>query len=164
MSAQHPPARSASLWSLVAFLAICLAVSAIGGAVTATSVTTWYPTLAKPSFTPPAWVFPPVWTTLYVMMAVAAWRVWRHRATVPVRPAILAFSAQLALNLAWSFLFFGLQWIGAALVETIVLLAAILWTQRRFAGIDRPAAWLLLPYALWVAFATVLTATIWQAN
>lgn len=149
---------------LAAILAVCLAVSAVGGAITATSVTTWYPTLVKPAFTPPAWIFPPVWTTLYVMMAIAAWRVWRRRPAVPVSPALRTFALQLALNLAWSFLFFGLQWIGAALAEMIVLLAAILWTLRRFAGIDRPAAWLMVPYVLWVAFATVLTAAIWQAN
>lgn len=149
---------------LAAFLALCLAVSAVGGAVTATSVGTWYPTLAKPFFTPPAWVFPPVWTALYVMMAIAAWRVWRRRATASVAPALWTFALQLALNLTWSFLFFGLQRIGIALTEMIVLLAAILWTLHRFAGIDRPAALLLVPYALWVGFATVLTAAIWQAN
>ena len=164
MDAHNPPTRSMSLWSLAGFLVLCLAVSAIGGAITATSVGSWYPTLAKPAFTPPAWVFPPVWTTLYVLMAVAAWRVYRQRAVTPAGHALGAFAAQLALNLAWSFLFFGMQRVGAALAEMTVLLAAILWTLRLFAAIDRPAAFLLVPYALWVAFATVLTAAIWLAN
>lgn len=161
---ERPPVSSRNLPAFVAFLALCLGVSAIGGAITATSVNSWYPTLAKPFFTPPGWVFPPVWTTLYVLMAIAAWRIWRQRPAASVAPALRVFALQLGLNLAWSFLFFGLQWIGAALAEMIVLLAAILWTIRLFAGIDRPAALLLVPYALWVGFATLLTAAIWMAN
>lgn len=161
---ERSPASSRNLPALAAFLALCLGVSAIGGAITATSVNSWYPTLAKPFFTPPGWVFPPVWTILYVLMAIAAWRIWRRRPAASVAPALRVFALQLGLNLAWSFLFFGLQRVGAALAEMIVLLAAILWTARLFAGIDRPAALLLVPYALWVGFATVLTAAIWMAN
>lgn len=160
----NPPTPGRGLPSLVAFLALCLAVSAIAGAITATSVHSWYPTLAKPAFTPPGWLFPPVWTTLYVLMAIAAWRIWRRRAGATASWALAAFALQLALNLAWSFLFFGLQMIGGALVEMGALLAAILWTGRLFAKIDRPAALLLVPYVLWVGFATVLTAAIWLNN
>lgn len=158
------PSPTRSWLGLAGFLAACLAVSTVGGAITATSVGTWYPTLAKPAFTPPDWLFPPVWTALFVLMGIAAWRVWRRAGWEMGRPALGAFAVQLALNLAWSFLFFGMQWVGAALVEILVLLAAIAWTGARFARIDRPAAILLVPYALWVAFAAVLTAAIWLSN
>lgn len=152
------------LLMLVGFAAGCLAIAGVGGAITATSVGTWYPTLEKPSFTPPDWIFPPVWTSLYLLMAVAAWRIWHQAGWRQGRPALFAFAVQLALNLAWSFLFFGAQQVGAALAEMIVLLAAIVWTTRRFAAIDRLAALLLVPYVLWVGFATVLTAAIWLGN
>jgi translocator protein len=105
-----------------------------------------------------------VWTALYLIMGYAAWRVWR-RAGFGGAPAALAlFGSQLALNLAWSYLFFGRQWIGAAFVEIAVLLAAIAATALAFARTDRIAAWLLAPYAAWVAFASVLTGWIWILN
>lgn len=152
------------LAGLAAFVAICLGVSALGGWVTAGSVGSWYPTLAKPDFNPPSWVFAPVWTTLYLMIAVAGWRVWRLRDLAGAPAAMAAYALQLALNLGWSFLFFGGRMIGAALAEIVVLLAAILVNIALFRRIDRPAALLLLPYAAWVAFATVLNAAIWRLN
>ena len=91
------------------FLALCLAVSAVGGAVTATSVGSWYPSLAKPPFNPPNWIFAPVWTALYFMMALAGWRVWRREGLRRARWALSLYALQLALNLAWSILFFGLR-------------------------------------------------------
>lgn len=150
--------------ALVVFVALCLAVAAVGGAVTATSVGTWYAALAKPSFNPPDWLFGPVWTTLYLMMAVAAWRVWRARGRVDARAALGLWALQLALNLVWSFVFFGARMIGAALVEIVVLLVAILATLALFWRIDRVAGALLVPYAAWVGFATLLTAALWRLN
>jgi len=146
------------------FLALCLAVAALGGAATATSVGTWYQTLAKPPFNPPNWIFAPVWTTLYFMMAIAAWRVWRRDGLRQARWALALFALQLGLNLAWSIVFFGMRMIGAALVEIVVLLLAILATTVVFWQRDRVAGMLLIPYAAWVAFATVLTAALWQLN
>lgn len=146
--------------TLVLFVALCLAVGALGGWVTATSVKDWYPTLAKPSFNPPNWVFGPVWTILYAMMGIAAWRVWRIAGTA----ALPLFALQLALNLGWSVAFFGLHAIGAAVVVILLLEAAILGTILMFRRIDGLAAALLLPYALWVAFATVLNVAIWRLN
>ena len=148
---------------LVVFVALCLAVSGIGGAVTATSVGTWYQTLQKPPFNPPDWVFAPVWTTLYVLMAIAGWRVWRARSEAG-RRALSVFAIQLGLNLAWSFLFFGFQQIGLALVEVAVLLLAILATMALFWRIDRLAGALFLPYLIWVGYATLLNASLWQLN
>jgi len=156
--------------ALLGFVVLCLAVAAAGGAVTATSVGTWYAGLAKPAFNPPNWLFAPVWTALYLMMAFAGWRVWRRRGAtgvggaLDVRLALGAWALQLALNLVWSFLFFGARLIGAALAESMLLLAAILATAVLFWRIDRVAGALFVPYAAWVAFATVLTAALWRLN
>ena len=156
-----PPLQD--LTGLAVSLALAFGVAAVGGWVTAGSVTSWYPTLAKPSFNPPDWVFGPVWTALYTLMAVAAWRVWRK--TGPLRQRALAlYGTQLALNLLWSTLFFGLNWIGAALIEIVLLLAAIVATGRAFRSIDRLAGLCFVPYAAWVAFALVLNAAIWRLN
>jgi benzodiazapine receptor len=155
--------RNRDLLALGVFLVVCFAVSALGGAVTASSVGSWYQTLAKPSFNPPDWLFAPVWTLLYVMMAVAGWLVWRRGG--PARRAALAlFILQLALNLGWSLIFFGAQAIGAALVEIGVLWLAILATLIAFYRIDRRAGLLLAPYLAWVSFATLLTASLWMLN
>ena len=153
-----------NLVALAGFVALCFAVAAAGGAVTATSVETWYAGLAKPPFNPPDWVFGPVWTALYLMIAVAGWRVWRRRGESGAWLALGAWGVQLSLNLSWSMLFFGARMIGAALVEIAVLLAAILITAALFWRIDRIAGVLLVPYAAWVGFATVLNAALWRLN
>ena len=152
------------LLTLGAFLAVCLGVGALGSVATAESVRTWYPGLAKPPFNPPNWVFAPVWTTLYVLIAVAGWRVWRHRGFSGARAEFTAYAAQLALNLAWSFIFFGQHMIGVAAVEIGVLLAAIAVNAMLFWRIDRPAGWLLAPYGVWVAFASLLNFALWRLN
>ncbi|MBE0612828.1 MAG: tryptophan-rich sensory protein [Burkholderiales bacterium] len=146
------------------FLALCLAVSAIGGAATASSVGTWYQTLAKPSFNPPNWIFAPVWTALYFMMAIAGWRVWRREGLRAARWPLTLFALQLALNLCWSILFFGLRSIGGALVEIFVLLLAIVATTVVFWKRDRVAGMLFIPYVGWVGFAAVLNAALWRLN
>lgn len=152
----------ASWIALLAFLAVCFAVAGIGGAVTATSVDTWYPTLAKPAFTPPDAVFGPVWTVLYAMMALAAWVVWRR---VDWQGwALYLFFAQLALNLLWSILFFGLQLVGLALVDIVVLVVLIALTTAAFWRVDRRAGLLLVPYLLWVVYASALNGAIWRMN
>jgi translocator protein len=149
---------------LLAFVATCLTVGALGGAITSTSVGTWYPQLRKPSFNPPDWVFTPVWIALYVAMAVAAWQVWRRRGLQQTRFAMTLFASQLALNLGWSILFFGLRQIGLALVEIVVLITAVGSTVFVFARADRTAALLLAPYIAWISFAALLNFAIWQLN
>ena len=164
---QHHPIKASTfrdLPALGAFLLICFAVAAAGSAVTSTSVGDWYQALDKPWFTPPDWLFAPVWTALYALMAIAAWRVWRASGFLPARWALLAFVVQLGLNLGWSVLFFGVNSIGAALVEIIALLVAIVVTLVLFFRIDRLAGLLLLPYALWVAYAVLLNASVWFLN
>ena len=157
-------ARGRDLLGLLAFVVICLAVSGIGGAITATSVGTWYQELQKPPFNPPDWVFAPVWTTLYLMMAVAGWRVWRVRPAGPGRVALAVFALQLALNLAWSFLFFGLRRIDLALVEILLLLLTIVATTVLFWRIDRVAGALFVPYGIWVVYAAALNGSLWLLN
>lgn len=167
----RPDARRAAVqapsrkWlGLAAFLALCLAISALGGAVTAQSVGTWYQSLKKPPFNPPDWVFAPVWTFLYLAIAVAGWRVWLARGLAGAWHAVAAYAVQLALNLAWSFMFFGARTIGAALAEIALLLAAICVNGWLFWRIDRLAGWLLAPYAAWVLFAALLNFELWRLN
>ena len=143
---------------LAAFLILCLAVGGGAGFLTSQSVLTWFPTLVKPSFNPPAWLFAPVWTTLYIMMAVAAWLVWLRKGS------LVLFFVQLALNFAWSLLFFGLHSPALALLDIVALWIAILLTLIGFWKMDRRAGWLLVPYLAWVSFASVLNASIWWLN
>jgi tryptophan-rich sensory protein len=142
-----------------------LAVGAIGSLTTMDGVRTWYPGLAKPPWTPPGGIFGPVWTTLYLMMGVALLQVWRRDRRRPeVQLALGAFAIQLALNGAWSWIFFGRRQIGLAFAEILVLHVAIVATIAAFARVSRPAAWLLVPYLAWVTFAAVLNGAIWRLN
>jgi benzodiazapine receptor len=149
---------------LAAFVALTFAISALGAWVTAGSVATWYPTLVKPPFNPPAWVFAPVWSALYLMIAIAGWRAWRRGPGARVRLALTVYAVQLALNLSWSFVFFGAREIGLALAVIAALLAAILANAWLFWRLERFAGALLLPYAAWVSFATLLNAALWRLN
>jgi benzodiazapine receptor len=158
------PKRSRDLLGLFAFIILCLAVSVGGGAITATSVDTWYQALEKPPFNPPDWLFAPVWTALYIMMGIAACRVWRLRSFEATRTAFSVFGVQLCLNLAWSFLFFGLQRIDLALLEIVILLVAIIANTIMFWRIERLAGLLFVPYVAWVAYATNLNASLWLLN
>jgi benzodiazapine receptor len=152
------------LLGLIALVVLCLTVSGVGGAITATSVDIWYQALEKPPFNPPDWVFAPVWTALYILMGVATWRVWRLRSFENTRKALSIFAVQLGLNLAWSFLFFGLQRIDLALVEIFILLVAITVNTIIFWRVDRLAGLMFVPYVVWVTYATVLNASLWLLN
>ncbi len=150
--------------SLGVFLLIVLAVSIIGGVATSGSVDTWYKTLQKPAFTPPDWLFAPVWSLLYIMIAIAGWRIWRQRHAHAITGAMSVYAAQLVLNLGWSLLFFGLQRPDLAGIGIILLLFTIALNIRLFFPIDRSAAYLLLPYLAWVGFASALNIAIWRLN
>jgi len=150
--------------ALVLFVALCLGIGALGASVTATSVDTWYAGLVKPSFNPPDEVFGPVWTVLYVLMGVAAWRVWRSADRDTTRGPLTLFALQLAINLGWSVVFFGLHKIASAVATIVVLDVAVLVTMLAFRAVDRVAALLMLPYVALVAFATVLNVAIWRLN
>lgn len=147
------------LFLLLAFLA-----AGIGSLATFTSVDTWYATLRKPSWNPPSWVFGPVWTTLYVLMAIATWRVWRAESSNGARLVVRLYGAQLGLNALWSVLFFGLHRPGAALIDVVVLWLVLIRMLVRFRETDTLAGLLWIPYVLWVSFAAVLNAAIWELN
>ncbi len=151
------------LVGLAAALGGCFVAAAAGSVATSSSVGGWYRTLVKPPWTPPDWVFGPVWTILYAAMGVAVWLVWRSRTAVRER-ALALFGVQLALNVAWSWLFFGLRRIDLALVEIAALWVTIAMTTIAFARARAAAAWLLLPYLAWVSFAAVLNAALLRLN
>ncbi len=137
----------------------------VGSAATASSVSTWYPQLEKPGFSPPSWVFGPVWTALYAMMGIADHLVAASGAPEQqVQTARRTYFAKLALNGLWSVLFFGLRSPAAALVEIVLLWGAIVATIAAFARISRTAALLLVPYLLWTTFAAILNGAIWRLN
>ena len=144
---------------------LCEGVGLLAAWVTQTSVTTWYPTLTKPGFTPPNWLFGPVWTVLYAMMGVAAALVWQRRSGSAIsRRALVLFGAQLVLNGAWSFSFFGAQSPSLGLVVIVALWGVLAWTTERFFRVRAAAGWLLVPYLLWVTYAGALNLSIWLLN
>lgn len=150
--------------TLALFIIAAFAIAALGGWTTASSVTTWYPTLVKPSWNPPSWLFGPVWSVLYFLMAIAAWRVWLRRDQPGASLVLRIWFAQLALNALWSLLFFGLRSPGAALAEIGLLWLTLTWLQLQFLRHDRLAALLWAPYLAWVTFAAWLNLTIWRLN
>jgi len=153
-----------SLRFVVAVL-LPLLVGALAGWATAHGVRDWYPTLEKPPFNPPAWIFGPVWTTLYILMGVAFYLVWMKKDEVGrAGRAMGAWGTQLFLNFLWSFFFFWAQSPGWALLEIMVLLLVLIWTVVLFFRVSRPAGWLMTPYLAWVTFAAVLNASIWILN
>lgn len=149
---------------LAGLLVLVFAVSILGSAFTAPQIGGWYAALDKPWFNPPPWVFAPVWTILYVVMAVAAWRVWLAPAGTMRSAALVWFFVQLLLNGLWSPVFFGMQSPGLALAVIVALLAALAWTVRAFFAVDSIAGWLLVPYLAWVCFAAALNGAIVALN
>jgi tryptophan-rich sensory protein len=146
---------------LIGWLLLCFGAAAMGAFFPPGE---WYQSIAKPSWTPPGWLFGPVWTVLYALMAVAAWRVWRT-APAPARSLALGLMlAQLVLNAAWSPLFFGLRSPALAFVDICALWLALVWTMVAFRRVDAPAGWMLVPYLAWVSFALVLNGAIWQVQ
>ena len=159
------PMRPASLLRLILCLALCLAIGAVGSYATMPQIPTWYAGLAKPSWTPPNALFPVAWTILYVMIAVSLWLTWDRVAPSPERSSALGWQAvQLVLNAIWSPVFFGAHATRAALVIIMLLLVAIVMTIRATWPLHRPAAALLIPYALWIAYAATLNAGIAAMN
>lgn len=146
-------------------VAICIIVGAISAMATQSSVTGWYTTLNKPVFNPPNWIFAPVWSILYVLMGIAAGLIWDkgfyHKW---VKTALYHFAIQLILNASWSLVFFGLQAIFPALLIIITLFIFLIFTFKWFLVVDKTAAYLLVPYIIWVGFAAVLNFEIWRLN
>ena len=150
---------------LIASIVICNLAGIIGSVFTVSSVGSWYSTLVKPDFSPPNWIFGPVWTTLYTLMGIAAYLVWEKGVKKKhVGKALGVFGIQLVLNLFWSFLFFGMRNPFYAFVEIIFLWLAIIASIVLFYKIDKRAAYLLIPYILWVSFAAFLNYNLWVLN
>jgi len=149
---------------LAVFLAVCFGAAALGGAFTQPAIAGWYARLQKPAWTPPNWLFGPVWSLLYLMMAAAAWSVWRRAGLAAAAIPMLLFGLQLAFNVGWSALFFGLRMPGAAFVEIIALSGLILATLITFQRVSLAAGLLMAPYLAWVTFAAALNFAVWRMN
>lgn len=149
---------------LAFFIAVCFLAAAIGSRLGDAGPSNWYASLRKPSGTPPGWVFAPVWTVLYLCMAIAAWLVWQSAGWQGGSQALILWSAQLAVNVVWTWLFFGLHRPEWALADVIILWILILLTMLAFQPISTAAAWLLVPYLLWVAYAARLNYLLWRLN
>ncbi len=150
-------------------LLISIVISELAGIIgtffTISAIPTWYVTLAKPALNPPSWIFGPVWTTLYALMGIAAFLVWKKGwDRADVRKALSVFGLQLVLNAVWSIIFFGLHSPFWALVDITLMWLTIVWTMTLFYKISKPALWLLVPYILWVSFAAYLNYSIWMLN
>lgn len=148
---------------LIGCILLCEAIGGIGAIFTTPAINSWYATLAKPAFNPPNWIFAPVWTFLFALMGIALYLVWTN--TVKDKKlAYTFFFIQLALNLLWSILFFGAQLPGFAFVEIIILWIFILLTIINFYRISKPAGIIMIPYLLWVTFASILNYAIYSLN
>lgn len=156
---------SKTITRILIAVSVCLLVGFLAGYATQSSVTTWYTTLNKPSFNPPNWVFAPVWTLLYILMGIGAGIVWsRGFYHKWVKTAMYHFGFQLLFNALWSIVFFGFRQPFWALLVILALLVLLALTIKWFRVINKTASWLLVPYLLWVCFATVLNYSIWTLN
>lgn len=151
-------------FKFIVAIVVCNLAGVVGSFFTTPAIDGWYATLLKPSFSPPNWVFAPVWTTLFTLMGVALFLVIKKKPFTSVIPAILLFGLQLLANIAWSFLFFGLHSPLLGLVDILVLLILIVCTIVAFYKISKVAAYLLIPYVVWVSFATILNFYLWRLN
>jgi translocator protein len=153
--------KTSNVIALAAWLIACFAPAALGWLFPPGE---WYASLNKPSWNPPNWIFGPVWTALYFMMAISVWLVWKRGGFAVQGKPLALFLVQLALNAAWTPLFFGLQWPGVAFAEIVLLWLSIAATLAAFYRVNQVAAWLLVPYLIWVSFAAVLNFTLWRLN
>lgn len=162
---QNKYMKTNNIFKLIIAIIVSELAGIVGSFFTVSAIPTWYAALEKPALNPPSWVFGPVWGILYLLMGVAAFLVWRKGwGRKEIKAALCVFGAQLFLNTIWSIIFFGLHNPGWALVNIIALWLAIIWTIIVFYKISKPAAYLLVPYILWVSFASYLNYAIWVLN
>jgi len=164
MHRQRPMAPLTSPIMLLVFVVVCLAAGRLGAALTEPALETWYRGLAKPGWTPPDVVFPVAWSLLFLAMGIAAWLVWKAAERGEARLPLTLFFGQLAINVAWSFSFFGQRNPFLGLVCWAALFVAVVLTTIAFSRVSRPAGWLFLPYLLWLGFAGALNFAIWRLN
>ena len=154
-----------NLFKLLLAIVMCELAGIIGSFFTTPAIPIWYASLVKPSFNPPSWLFAPVWTILFLLMGIAFYLIWRKMSTdKSAKLAMIIFVAHLGINILWSVLFFGMKNPLYALIDIAVLWLMIAYLIYAFMAIDKRAAYLLVPYLLWVSFATVLNFTLWQLN
>ncbi len=153
-----------SVLKLIISLALPLTVGAVAGIFTARAIPTWYATLNQPSFNPPNWLFGPVWTLLYLLMGISLYWIWSMAPGKERNLALMAFGVQLLLNFGWSFLFFYYKTLGLALVEIAILWVSIVVMLMLFRRVKPLAAYINIPYLLWVSFATILNAAYFRLN
>ncbi len=157
--------KDTKVWiGLAIFIIVCLGAGGLGAIATTPEIDGWYRSIAKPSWNPPGWIFGPVWTTLYIMMGIAAWLVWKPKGFNAAATPLTLFVAQLGLNVAWSWIFFGMHQPGWAFVEIVILWLVIVATTLMFFQRSKVAGGLMVPYLAWVSFASVLNFTIWRLN
>jgi translocator protein len=159
-----PFVRPRAILALVSWLVSCFAVASVSFIFSAPAIPTWYAALVKPPLNPPNWVFAPVWTILYTLMAVAVWLIWKTRPSTCRISGMRLFLVQLLFNFLWSWIFFSRHQIATAVVDILLLLVAILLTILSFKKMNHTAAWLMVPYLAWVAFAAYLNIAIWHLN
>lgn len=153
--------KSKKIWGLIGWIVLCSLAGIFGAQFEPGS---WYEALQKPAWTPPNWVFPVVWPILYILMGISAWLIWKLKTTKLTDSVFTWFYMQLALNALWSWLFFGMHYIGTALAEILLLWTAIIFTILLFWNKRRLAGALLVPYLAWVSYASALTFAIWKLN
>jgi translocator protein len=153
--------RTKTILGLIGWLSLCFAAASLGAIFMPGE---WYAALKKPSWNPPGWIFGPVWSALYTMMAAAAWLVWKRGGFKAMRLPLGLFLLQLLFNALWSWLFFGRHQPALAFVDLLLLWLAIAATLAAFRRVSRAAAWLLAPYLAWVSFAAALNFALWQSN
>lgn len=154
-----------NIFKLIISIVTCELVGILGSVFTVSSIPTWYAALSKPPFSPPNWIFGPVWTLLYFLMGIAFYLIWKQGLNnKKVKFAAKLFLVQLALNFVWSPAFFGLQSPLLGLIIIIFMWIAIVFTMKKFYPLSKPAFYLMVPYILWVSFATVLNAAILVLN
>jgi tryptophan-rich sensory protein len=157
--------KSSSVWKFIIAIILCEGAGMLSGLLASANNNHWFDTLTKPSWNPPACLFGPVWTTLYLLMGIALALIWKNKATeLNKRNAFFLFGTQLFLNFWWSLFFFYFHSPGLALVDIILMEITIILTIFSFSRFSKPAAWLLVPYIAWVSFATILNFTIWNLN
>jgi translocator protein len=156
--------NKSQIFKLLASLALPLSIGAVAGIFTSEAVSEWFATLNRPSFSPPNWVFGPVWTTLYILIGISFFLIWKQEASSQRKQAIIVFLAQLVLNFAWSFIFFYFNKIGLALIEIVLLWISIIFMLVLFYKLKPLAAYLNIPYLLWVTFATILNSGYYLLN
>lgn len=165
MSKNNGSNTISDFWKLITAIAICEGTGILSGFLANAGMNPWFDSINKPSWNPPSWVFAPVWATLYLLMGISLWLIWKMNADQSVKlKALLFFAAQLFLNFWWSIIFFKFHSPALAFLDIVLLIIFILITIFKFAELSRLAAWLLVPYIAWVSFASILNYAIWSLN